>query len=91
MVNIRVSTQVIEHFRPIADAIGVPHNKVRVRGALVGGGFGGKEDMTVEVYLALLAKHTGRPVRLEYSREESFVGHGKRHPFILTYRTGVTK
>ena len=60
VVNIRVSTQVIEHFRPIADAIGVPHNKVRVRGALVGGGFGGKEDMTVEVYLALLAKHTGR-------------------------------
>ena len=91
VVNIRVSTQVIEHFRPIADAIGVPHNKVRVRGALVGGGFGGKEDMTVEVYLALLAKHTGRPMRLEYSREDSFVGHGKRHPFILTYRTGVTK
>ena len=91
VVNIRVSTQVIEHFRPIADAIGVPHNKVRVRGALVGGGFGGKEDLTVEVYLALLAKHTGRPVRLEYSREDSFVGHGKRHPFVLTYRTGVTK
>ena len=91
VVNIRVSTQVIEHFRPIADAIGVPHNKVRVRGALVGGGFGGKEDLTVEVYLALLARHTGRPVRLEYSREDSFVGHGKRHPFILTYRTGVTK
>ena len=90
VVNIRVSTQVIEHFRPIADAIGVPHNKVRVRGALVGGGFGGKEDLTVEVYLALLAKHTGRPVRLEYSREDSFVGHGKRHPFVLTYRTGVT-
>ena len=90
VVNIRVSTQVIEHFRPIADAIGVPHNKVRVRGALVGGGFGGKEDLTVEVYLALLAKHTGRPVRLEYTREDSFVGHGKRHPFRMTYRTGVT-
>ena len=91
VVNIRVSTQVIEHFRPIADAIGVPHNKVRIRGALVGGGFGGKEDLTVEVYLALLAKRTGRPVRLEYTREDSFVGHGKRHPFILTYRTGVTR
>lgn len=91
VVNIRVSTQVIEHFRPIADAIGVPHNKVRIRGALVGGGFGGKEDLTVEVYLALLAKRTGRPVRLEYSREDSFVGHGKRHPFVLTYRTGVTR
>ncbi len=91
VVNIRVSTQVIEHFRPVADAIGVPHNKVRVRGALVGGGFGGKEDLTVEVYLALLAKHTGRPVRLEYTREDSFVGHGKRHPFRMTYRTGVTR
>ena len=91
VVNIRVSTQVIEHFRPIADAIGVPHNKVRIRGALVGGGFGGKEDLTVEVYLALLAKRTGRPVRLEYTREDSFVGHGKRHPFVLTYRTGVAR
>ena len=91
VVNIRVSTQVIEHFRTIAEAIGVPHNKVRILGALCGGGFGGKEDLTVEVYLALLAKRTGRPVRLEYSREDSFVGHGKRHPFNLTYRTGVTK
>ncbi len=91
VVNIRVSTQVIEHFRPIADAIGVSHNKVRIRGALVGGGFGGKEDVTVEIYLALLAQQTGRPVRLEYSREESFVGHGKRHPFKLTYKTGVTR
>jgi CO/xanthine dehydrogenase Mo-binding subunit len=91
VINIRVSTQVIEHFRSIADAVGVPHNKVRVRGAMVGGGFGGKEDLTVEIYLALLAKATGRPVRLVYSREESFLGHGKRHPFVMTYRTGVTK
>ena len=90
VVNIRMSTQVIEHFRAIADAIGVPHNKVRIRGALIGGGFGGKEDVTVEIYLALLTKHVKRPVRLEYTREDSFVGHGKRHPFTLTYRTGVT-
>ncbi len=91
VINIRVSTQVIEHFRFIADAIGVPHNKVRIRGAMVGGGFGGKEDLTVEIYLALLAKVTRRPVQLVYTREESFLGHGKRHPFIMTYRTGVTK
>lgn len=91
VVNIRVSTQVIEHFRAIADAIDVPHNKVRIRGALVGGGFGGKEDVTVEIYLALMAKRTGQPVRLEFTREDSFVGHGKRHPFLLRYKTGVTK
>ncbi len=91
VINIRVSTQVIEHFRGIADAVGVPHNKIRIRGALVGGGFGGKEDVTVETYLALLAQRTGRPVRLEYTREESFLGHGKRHPFKMTYRTGVKR
>jgi CO/xanthine dehydrogenase Mo-binding subunit len=91
VINLRVSTQVIEHFRFIADAVGVPHNKVRIMGALVGGGFGGKEDITVEVYLALLARHTRRPVRLEFSREDSFMGHGKRHPFLLTYKTGVTR
>jgi len=88
VVNIRMSTQVIEHFRFIADAIGVPHNKVRILGSLVGGGFGGKEDVTVEIYLALLAKATGRPVRLCYTREDSFFGHGKRHPFSIRHRTG---
>ncbi|HLI10018.1 MAG TPA: xanthine dehydrogenase family protein molybdopterin-binding subunit [Alphaproteobacteria bacterium] len=91
VINIRVSTQVIEHFRYVADALGVPHNRVRIMGAPVGGGFGGKEDVTVEIYLALLTRATGRPVRLEYSREESLVGHGKRHPFIMSYRTGVRK
>jgi len=91
VINIRVCTQVIEHFRAIADAVGVPHNKVRILGTLVGGGFGGKEDVTVEIYLALLAQRLKRPVRLEFSREDSFVGHGKRHPFKLYYKTGVTR
>jgi CO/xanthine dehydrogenase Mo-binding subunit len=91
VINIRMSTQVIEHFRFIAEAIGVPHNKVRILGSLVGGGFGGKEDITVEIYLALLARATGRPVRLCYSREDSFFGHGKRHPFSITHRTGFDK
>ncbi len=91
VINIRVSTQVIEHFRFIADALGVPHNQVRILGAMVGGGFGGKEDVTVEIYLALLAQATGRPVRLAYTREDSFFGHGKRHPFVIRHKTGVTK
>jgi xanthine dehydrogenase molybdenum-binding subunit len=91
VINIRMSTQVIEHFRFIAEAIGVPHNKVRILGSLVGGGFGGKEDITVEIYLALLARFTQRPVRLCYSREDSFFGHGKRHPFMITHRTGFTR
>jgi CO/xanthine dehydrogenase Mo-binding subunit len=91
VINIRVCTQVIEHFRSIARAVGVPQNKIRIRGTMVGGGFGGKEDITVEIFLALLAKHTRRPVRLEFTREESFVAQSKRHPFRITHRTGVLK
>lgn len=89
VINIRVCTQVVEHFRSIAQAVGVPHNKVHVRGTMIGGGFGGKEDITVEIFLALLTKETRRPVRLAYTREESILAHSKRHPFIITHRTGV--
>ncbi len=67
VINIRVSTQVVEHFRSIARAVGVPQNQIRIQGTMVGGGFGGKEDITVEIYLALLAKATQRPVRLVYT------------------------
>jgi CO/xanthine dehydrogenase Mo-binding subunit len=88
VVNIRMSTQVIEHFRFVAEALDLPHNKVRIRGSIVGGGFGGKEDITVEIYLALLTRHTRQPVRLAYTREDSFFGHGKRHPFYIKQRTG---
>ena len=55
VITIRASTQVIEHFRDIADIMELPHNKVRVIAPMLGGGFGGKEDITVEAYLALLA------------------------------------
>ena len=91
VINIKMSTQVVEHFRVVADALGIPHNRVRVRAMFTGGGFGGKENLTVEMFLALLAQATRKPVRLCFSREESFLAHGKRHPFTLSYRTGVTK
>ena len=91
VINIRVSTQVVEHFRSIASAVGVPHNKLRIQGAMVGGGFGGKEDITVEIFLGLLARHTRRPVKLVYTREESLLAHSKRHPMTITHRTGVRR
>jgi CO/xanthine dehydrogenase Mo-binding subunit len=91
VINIRVCTQVIEHYREIAEVIGLPHNKVRVIGSMIGGGFGGKEDITVESYLALLTWKTNRPVKLTYTREESILSHSKRHPYVLKYRTGATK
>ena len=89
VLNLRVSTQVVEHFRSVASALRIPENKVHVMGAMVGGGFGGKEDMTVELFLGLLALKTRRPVRLVYTREESILAHSKRHPFIITHRWGV--
>ena len=91
VINIRVCTQVVEHFRSVAKALGIPQNRVRIRGAMVGGGFGSKEDVTVEVFLALLAQATERPVRLVYTREESFLASAKRHPFTISHRTGVKR
>jgi CO/xanthine dehydrogenase Mo-binding subunit len=90
-VNIRVCTQVIEHFRSIALALNIPQNKLHIQGTMVGGGFGGKEDITVEIFIGLLAIKTNRPVRMEYTREESILAHSKRHPFTITHKTGVTK
>jgi len=91
VINIRLCTQVVEHFRSVAKALGIPQNKVRIHGTMVGGGFGGKEDVTVEIFLALLARETKRPVKLVYTREESFVAQSKRHPFVITHRTGVKR
>jgi CO/xanthine dehydrogenase Mo-binding subunit len=91
VVHIRVSTQVIEHYRGVAKVLGLPENRIRVFGTMVGGGFGGKEDITVESYLALLAWKTGKPVKLVNTREESFIGHSKRHPFVMRYKLAASR
>jgi CO/xanthine dehydrogenase Mo-binding subunit len=74
----------------IARVLKLPLNRVRVVGTMVGGNFGGKNEITHEPVLALLAKATGRPVKGEFSREEEFIATTTRHPFIMEYRTGVT-
>jgi CO/xanthine dehydrogenase Mo-binding subunit len=89
VITIRLSTQVIEHFRDVAEVLDVPQNRVRVIGAYLGGGFGGKEDVTVEVYLGLLALKTGRPVKMVWTRQESLLSRAKRHPYRMRYRTGA--
>ena len=89
VITIKVATQVVEHFRDVAKILGVPHSKVRVLAPYVGGGFGGKEDMTVEPYLALAVHHTGRPVRMVWTRQESLVARAKRHPMVMRYRTAA--
>ena len=88
VITIRVSTQVIEHFRDVAEVLQVPQNRVRVIGPYLGGGFGGKEDVTVEAYLGLLALRTGRPVKMVWTRQESLLARAKRHPYRMRYRTG---
>jgi CO/xanthine dehydrogenase Mo-binding subunit len=91
VLTLRVSTQVLEHFRDVAEVLRLPHSRVRLEGAYLGGGFGGKEDVTVECLLGLLVHKTHRPVQLVFSREESFIGHGKRHPYVMRYRTGALR
>jgi CO/xanthine dehydrogenase Mo-binding subunit len=86
-----VSTQVIEHFRDVAEVLQIPQNRVRIIGTYLGGGFGGKEDVTVEVYLGLLAFKTGRPVKMVWTRQESLSARAKRHPYRMRYRTAARR
>ncbi len=72
-----------------AAALGVEPDKVRVVATLTGGGFGGKEDITGQVHVALLAEKTGRPVKMLYSRQESLLVHPKRHPTVIRIRIGA--
>lgn len=67
--------------------LGLPPEKVHVINALVGGGFGGKEDMTVQHHAALLAWMTGRPVKVKLTRQESILIHPKRHPMKMKFTT----
>jgi CO/xanthine dehydrogenase Mo-binding subunit len=90
VLTLRVSTQVIEHAATIAQILRLPQSKVRVIAAYMGGGFGGKEDMTVEPFLALLVWRTRQPVRMIWDRQESLAASTKRHPFIMRYRTGAS-
>jgi CO/xanthine dehydrogenase Mo-binding subunit len=91
VVTVRASTQVIEHAAEIAEILDLPASKVRVIAAYLGGGFGGKEDMTVEPFIALLVWKTRRPVRMVWDRQESMLASTKRHPFLMRYRTGARR
>ena len=74
--------------RQVASLLGLPENKVRATLVPGGGAFGAKEDLNVQGHAALLAWHTGRPVKLTLSREESLRFHVKRHPLTMTYTVG---
>jgi len=73
-----------------AATLGVEPDEVRVVATLMGGGFGGKEDIVGQIHAALLAEATQRPVKMLYSRQESLLVHPKRHSTIIRIRTGAT-
>jgi CO/xanthine dehydrogenase Mo-binding subunit len=80
-VDIYVATQWLHVDRAqVAPCLGLPLEQVRIHLAGVGGAFGGREDLSMQVHGALLALHTNRPVKFVYNREESFTGHVHRHP-----------
>ena len=73
----------------LARGLKIPMNKLRIIATNVGGAFGGKQELMVEPSCALLAKKTGRPVKIAIDREEEFIGSTVRHPFHMTYKTAV--
>jgi CO/xanthine dehydrogenase Mo-binding subunit len=80
-VDIYVATQWLHVDRDqVAPCLGLEPERVRIHLAGVGGAFGGREDLSMQIHSALLALHASRPVKMVYNREESFVGHVHRHP-----------
>ena len=75
--------------KQVAASLGVPVEQVRIVGTLVGGGFGGKEDIAGQIHAALLARTTGRPVKVLFDRRESMLVHPKRHATRIRVRFGA--
>ncbi|MBC9785114.1 selenium-dependent xanthine dehydrogenase [Heliobacterium chlorum] len=89
LLTVYVSTQsVYKDQQGIMAILGLPAEKVRVISKLVGGGFGGKEDLSVQHHAALLAYKTGKPVKLTLTRQESIYVHPKRHAMEVELTTG---
>ncbi|MEV3989345.1 molybdopterin cofactor-binding domain-containing protein [Streptomyces sp. NPDC049837] len=91
-VDLYVATQWLHSdLRQIAPVLGLPEEKVRMTLSGVGGAFGGREDISMQILASLLALRTGKPVKMVYNRYESFFGHVHRHPAKLYYEHGATK
>ncbi|MFI9566284.1 xanthine dehydrogenase family protein molybdopterin-binding subunit [Streptomyces rishiriensis] len=91
-VHLYIATQWLHSdLRQIAPVLGLPENKVRMTLAGVGGAFGGREDLSMQIHACLLALRTGKPVKIVYNRFESFFGHVHRHPAKLFYEHGATR
>ena len=90
-VDLYVATQWLHVDRhQVAASLDLEPERVRITNAGVGGAFGGREDLSMQIHACMLALRTGRPVKMVYSREESFFGHVHRHPARLRYEHGAT-
>ncbi|MET9334743.1 molybdopterin cofactor-binding domain-containing protein [Streptomyces cellulosae] len=90
-VHLYIATQWLHSdLRQIAPVLGLPEDKVRMTLAGVGGAFGGREDLSMQIHACLLALRTGKSVKIVYNRFESFFGHVHRHPAKLYYEHGAT-
>ncbi|HZD79728.1 MAG TPA: molybdopterin cofactor-binding domain-containing protein, partial [Actinomycetota bacterium] len=91
-IDLIVSTQWLHvDRRQIAPCLNLPEDKVRITLAGVGGAFGSREDLHMQIHACLLALHTGRPVKMSYGRPESFLAHVHRHPSRVWMRTGAAR
>jgi xanthine dehydrogenase D subunit len=91
-VDLYIATQWLHaDQRQIAPVLGLPEDKVRMTLSGVGGAFGGREDLSMQIHACLLALRTGKPVKMVYNRFESFFGHVHRHPAKLWYEHGATR
>ncbi len=80
-----------DDLRQIAAALDLPEDRARVIYGAIGGAFGGREDTSVQVALAVAAWKLRRPVKIVWSREESILGHGKRHAFTIRHTWGARR
>ncbi|MPY70184.1 MAG: molybdopterin-dependent oxidoreductase [Alphaproteobacteria bacterium] len=85
------SQNITHHRHMLSRILALPVNRIRMVMSPVGGGFGGKEDMHYQGFMALAAMKTGMPVRYVFTREESILASAKRHPFRTRYRMGLKR
>ncbi len=91
-IDLYVATQWLHIDRDqVAASLGLEPERVRLTLAGVGGAFGAREDLSMQIHACMLALRTGRPTKMLYSRQESFVGHVHRHPARLRYEHGATR
>ncbi|GCD93425.1 xanthine dehydrogenase subunit D [Embleya hyalina] len=91
-IDLYIATQWLHVDRQqMCPVLALPPEKVRLTLAGVGGAFGGREDISMQVHACLLAQYTGKPVKIVYNREESFFGHVHRHPATMVFEHGATR